>query len=117
MVLRFSVLFLLLVLCGPAASSYPTLERVDYVLTCMKKKGGQTVENLYACSCEIDFVAENISFDDYTVARTFEIYKAMPGEKGGLFRRNDANAPTVEKLNEIQIKGARKCDVRRAGSP
>ncbi|MGR8921563.1 MAG: hypothetical protein ACU85V_18260, partial [Gammaproteobacteria bacterium] len=63
-----------------AANDYPTLERVDHVLTCMKAHGGQTVDNLYACSCEIDVIAQQVNFDDFTEARTFEIYKRMPGE-------------------------------------
>jgi len=40
-----------------AANDYPTLERVDHVLTCMRAAGGQTVDNLYACACEIDVIA------------------------------------------------------------
>ena len=115
MALRFLVYFMLFTLWHPVSSGFPTLERVDYALTCMKEKGGQTVESLYACSCEIDFVAANLSLEDYTEARTFEIYRAMPGEKGGLFRDNGERKTVVNRLEEIRQKAANKCNVRRAG--
>lgn len=83
-----------------AANDYPTLERVDHVLTCMRTNGGQNVDNLYACSCEIDIVAQQLSFEDFTEARTFEIYKRMPGEKGGLFRDSDRAKEVVGKLEQ-----------------
>jgi hypothetical protein len=91
------------------ANDYPTLERVDHVLTCMRLAGGQTVDNLYACSCEIDVIAQAVSFDDFTEARTFEIYKRMPGEKGGLFRESDRSDEIVAKLEAARADAKKRC--------
>lgn len=91
------------------ANDYPTLERVDHVLTCMRAHGGQTVDNLYACACEIDVIAQQISFDDFTEARTFEIYKRMPGEKGGLFRDSDRAGEIVSQLEAARADAAKRC--------
>ncbi len=91
------------------ANDYPTLERVDHVMTCMRGHGGQTVDNLYACSCEIDVIAQQVSFDDFTEARTFEIYKRMPGEKGGLFRDSERADEIVAKLDKARADANKRC--------
>lgn len=91
------------------ADNYPTLERVDHVLTCMREHGGQAVDTLYACSCEIDIVAQQMSFDDFTEARTFEIYKRMPGEKGGLFRDSERAKKVVGDLEQARADARKRC--------
>lgn len=92
-----------------AANDYPTLERVDHVLTCMKAHGGQTVDNLYACACEIDVIAQQVKFEDFTEARTYEIYKRMPGEKGGIFRDNDRADAIVTSLETARADAEKRC--------
>jgi hypothetical protein len=99
------------------ANEYPTLERVDHVLTCMRLHGGQTVDNMYACSCEIDVIAQTISFDDFTEARTFEIYKRMPGEKGGLFRDSDRANEIVSQLDQVRADAKKRCFIGRKKHP
>ena len=112
---KFALLGLVAGLVAPAASAneYPTLERVDHVLTCMKREGGQTVENLYSCSCEIDVIAQQMSFDDFSEARTYEIYKRMPGEKGGLFRDNERGEEITAQLEEARKDAKKRCFVGR----
>ena len=100
--------------CGAAVTcaaeyDYPTLERVDHVLTCMSLAGGQTVDNLYACSCEIDVIAQTVEFDDFTEARTYEMYKRMPGEKGGLFRDSERGDEIIGKLNMARAEAKKRC--------
>ena len=88
-------------------NKYPTLDRVDHVLTCMRLAGGQTLDNLYASSCEIDVMSGTVSFEDFTEARTYEIYGRMPGEKCGLFRDSELGDESKKKL-EIARKNAKK---------
>jgi hypothetical protein len=104
-------LFILGVLLSSVANAndYPTLERVDYVLTCMRSAGGQTIDNLYACSCEIDQIAQKIEFDDFTAARTYEIYERMPGEKGGLFRESPDGDELRERLDAARQEAKKRC--------
>ena len=92
-----------------SANDYPTLERVDHVLTCMRLAGGQTMDNLYACSCEIDVIAQTVDFEDFTEARTFEMYKRMPGEKGGLFRESARADELVAKLETARADARKRC--------
>ncbi len=103
----FILLFLLPV--AVQANDFPTLERVDYVLTCMKKHGGQTVDNLYACSCEIDAIAQKISFDSYVESSTYASYKRMPGERGGLFRDNERGEKLADDLEVVKKDAEKRC--------
>jgi len=92
-----------------SASEYPTLETVDHVLTCMRLNGGQSVENLYACSCEIDFISQKMSFEDFSEANTYRIYKRMPGEKGGLFRDNERADVLLNQLEALKAEAEKRC--------
>jgi Holliday junction resolvase-like predicted endonuclease len=108
-------LLAMVVVCGPAAGvaahDYPTMDRVDQVLTCMKKNGGQNIDNMWRCSCEIDVIAQQLSLEDFNTARTFEIYKNMPGEKGGMFRESEDGAAAVDKLEAARKDAAKRCFV------
>lgn len=109
--MRGLVLISVLLATGAQAqdNNYPTLERVDHVLTCMRTNGGQTVDNLYACACEVDIIAQQLSFDEFTEARTFEIYQRMPGEKGGLFRDNERAKKVVAQLEQARTDASKRC--------
>jgi hypothetical protein len=107
--LTVGMLVSLVIVTSSYANDYPTLERVDQVLTCMRLAGGQTVDNLYACSCEIDAIAQTVKFEDFTEARTYEIYKRMPGEKGGLFRESEQGDSIVEQLEAARVDAKKRC--------
>jgi len=93
------------------AHDYPTMDRVDHVLTCMKRNGGQNVDNLFRCSCEIDVIAQTVSLDEFNTARTYEIYKNMPGEKGALFREGADARKAVETLAAARKNAEKRCFV------
>src|SRR5689334_20934126 len=44
------------------AHDFPTSSRVEYVLECMQKHEGK-YEYLYKCSCAIDHIAKDITYD------------------------------------------------------
>ncbi len=101
-----------MLLLAPAAvfaNDYPTLDRVDYVLTCMKKHGGQTVDNLYACSCAIDVMAEKLPYDTFVESSTYSSFKRMPGERGGVFRDNEHGEELTKVLKEAEIEADSRC--------
>ncbi|MCC7413851.1 MAG: hypothetical protein IT495_19710 [Gammaproteobacteria bacterium] len=111
MKLRYLSVLAALAVPSVFANDFPTLERVDYVLTCMKREGGQTVDHLYACSCEIDAIAQNMAFEEYDGARTFEQYRNMPGEKGGLFRDDPQGEALIDKLDQTRKDARKRCFV------
>ncbi len=90
-------------------NDYPTLERVNSVLICMKGHGGQTLENLHACSCKIDVVASKIPFDIWEEAQTYKAAKRLPGEKGGLFRDSERADDIVPKLDAANTEAEKRC--------
>jgi hypothetical protein len=105
-------MFALAAVSGPVlAHDYPTMDRVDHVLTCMKQNGGQNVDNMFRCSCEIDVIAQVLSVEDFNTARTFEIYKNMPGEKGSLFRESKDGAAAIDKLVAARKDAEKRCFV------
>lgn len=108
-----SLLFVALLPAAAVANDYPTLERVDYVLTCMKREGGQTVDNLYACSCEVDQIAQALPFEAYNDSRTFESYRNMPGEKGGVFRESKEGEDMVVRLKKVREDARKRCFIGR----
>ena len=67
------------------------------------------MDNLYACSCEIDVIAQQVDFDDFAEARTYEIYKRMPGEKGGLFRESSRGDEITGKLLAAREDAKKRC--------
>ncbi|MGH8509651.1 MAG: hypothetical protein ACREVH_13185 [Gammaproteobacteria bacterium] len=111
--LTLASFFAVTVAAASQAYDYPTLDRVDRVLTCMSKQGGQTIDNLYACACEIDAIAAAIRFDDYVEATTFRGFRAMPGERGGLFRDSKRGQALVARLEEAERAAARTCFFRQ----
>lgn len=96
------------------AFEYPTMDRVDSVLTCMQENGGQNIDNLQRCSCSVDVLMQQVSFEDFTEARTYEIYKQMPGDKGGLFRDNPRAKDLVGKLDAARADAKKRCFVGAA---
>ena len=93
-------------------SDFPTQERIDYVLSCIAKKGGLTYITQYGCGCKVDKIAEKMSFADYDKARTFGFLRSTPGEAGGVFR-DPAEAKRLKKLmQEAEDYAERMCFVK-----
>ena len=67
-------------------NDYPTIDRLNYALDCIDRHGGPKIENLTACSCEIDKIAEKVSYEQFIDGLIYAQNKDMPGDKGGIFR-------------------------------
>ncbi len=96
---------------SPLGEGYSTLERVGHVLNCMKSHGGQTVENLYSCSCRLDHIAANMRFSDFDHASIYRRYRRMPGEKGGLFRESAEGDALLAVLIRHEEAAAEACPI------
>ena len=69
------------------ANDFPTRDRVEYVLNCLQELGRNSMDDLQTCSCRLDFVASEMSFEYYGYAVTYNRNKRMTGEKGAVFRQ------------------------------
>lgn len=91
------------------ANDYPTTERVEYVLNCFQEIDRNSMDDLQTCSCRIDSIASTISFEEYNYAVTYNRNKRMTGEKGGVFRDNEAGKLFSKKLGAAQTTAERQC--------
>jgi hypothetical protein len=97
-------------LAAPAqANDFPTQARVEYVLRCMDAAGGQNYNNLYACVCTIDRIAESLSYAEFTEAETYTLMRSTPGEQGGVFRDPDRAGELQQKYRDIVGAAEQSC--------
>ncbi len=92
-----------------ANNDFPTLTRVEYVLSCMQQKGGKNYDNLYHCVCAVDKIAANMSHEEFMQAETFETNKNLAGERGGAFRDPPQSKTLRDKLKAVTDEATAAC--------
>ena len=104
------ILFLLQ--AAPAAhlgdTGYPTEARADYVMGCMAANG-QTPDMLQRCSCSIDTIASDLSYDDYVTASTVLGMRQTSGERASVIADAPMMRATVQRLREAQVEADFRC--------
>lgn len=90
-------------------NDFPTLTRVEYVLSCMQEKGGKNYDNLYHCVCAVDQIASKMSHEEFLQAETFETNKNLAGERGGVFRDPGQSKTLRDKLKTVVDEANSKC--------
>jgi len=111
--MKRSFLLLAMVLGAPLtarAGDFPTSGRVEYVLECMQKHDGK-YEYLYKCSCVIDHIAKEMSYDDYVAMSTALRNQTMAGERGALFRDPPPVKDMANKYKALQASANKACYV------
>jgi len=89
--------------------AYPTEARADYVLGCLAANGLQH-DLLTECACNIDEIANRLSYEDYEQAGTIlSMQQAGVGPRGGLFRDTPVAKQTLERLRRAQAEAALRC--------
>ena len=97
----------------PVKNEYPTQTRVEYVLQCMQRNGGQSYNTLYSCVCSVDKIAEAIAYDDFTEAQTFTYLRSTPGENGAVFRDPPRAKLLRKQLKEAEQSAKATCFVKQ----
>ena len=111
--MKRSFLLLSLALAVPLAAradDFPTPGRVEYVLECMQKHDGK-YEYLYKCSCVIDHIAKEMTYDDYVTMSTALRNQTMGGERGALFRDPPPVKDMANKYKALQTSANKACYV------
>lgn len=90
------------------ANDFPTHDRVEYVLECMKNNGGKQ-EYLYKCSCVIDRIAGKLKYDEYVEISTSQRYQNLGGERGALFRDPQNVKAQAKRYKSIQEEANKAC--------
>lgn len=111
--MKIAHLLLLLTVTAPIgayAKDFPTTDRVEYVLECMKNHAGKH-EYLYKCSCVIDHISKELSYDEYVEISTALRGQSTTGERGAAFRDPDTVKAMAKKYKTIQAGANKACYV------
>jgi len=92
---------------------FPTNERVQFVLECMREHPGPEFEMVQKCSCALDRIAEQLSFDDFITASTLAKAASIAGERGGALRNNESAQADASRYRDLYDSVRTKCMFRR----
>jgi len=98
------------------ANDFPTQARVEFVLSCMSERGGQSYDTLYPCVCIIDRIAEEMSYEEFAEAQVFRQLRSTAGERGGVFRDPEQAETLTEKLETAIAHAEDRCVVGGASA-
>jgi hypothetical protein len=107
------LLALAAMIASPAAyaNDFPTTDRVEYVLECMKNNGGK-YEYLYKCSCVVDNIAKDLSYDEYVEISTAHRQQRLGGERGAVFRDPEIIKVMSRKFQRVLDSANKSCLVK-----
>ena len=111
---RYFLMILFFVSTFASANEYPTMDTVRFVVNCMVDNGAQNEENLYACTCRFDVISAQLTFDEYEQVSVYLRNKAMPGEKGGVFRDLGRDTKALrDKYAQIEKNAVSACPIAK----
>jgi len=93
-------------------NDFPTTDRVEFVLECMNRNGGEP-QYIYKCSCEIDEIAKVYKYDDYVEAATVARYRNFGGERIGIFRDPDEMKKLNKDYTAVLASARKTCGLQR----
>jgi len=97
---------------GALANDFPTQARVEWVLGCMRANQSNTdiaQAAVYKCSCAIDAIAEQVSYDQWVDLSTMANAITIAGERGGALRDLKDGRNMVTRYREIQARARKSC--------
>lgn len=94
-----------------AGHDYPTAARVEYVQECMLRNGGE-LSYLYKCSCAIDRIANELTYDDFVEWGTFARNASLAGERGGVFRDSDQARENAKQYRALEAEAFKACGLQ-----
>ena len=93
----------------PKANNYPTSDRVQYVLECVQNYPDKVrQEMIYKCSCAIDEIAKQISYDDFINDWTASKAITIAGDRGAI-REHQMVKGMVKQFNDVQGSAQKTC--------
>ncbi len=96
------------------ANDFPTKERVLYVQECMQTNPGPQFEMISKCSCALDSLAAELSYDEYVTLSTISKAMSIGGERGGAIRDVPSYEPLIKRYRELQAKAQKGCFINPA---
>ncbi|MES1930189.1 hypothetical protein SADO_13078 [Salinisphaera dokdonensis CL-ES53] len=98
--------------------NYPTQARVEYVFDCMNQLGGESYDTLYKCSCSIDYIADQLPYDDFITLDTYQRGQNAAGERPEVLREGSIARDSRSQLASLKAEAADQCliDTSKIGS-
>jgi len=105
-----------LLLAGAVArgNEFPTVDRVLYVQECMRAHPGPQFEMTNKCSCALDALARDLTYDDYVTMSTVSKAISIGGERGGTIRDAPALEAQAKRYRELQASAEKGCFISPA---
>ncbi len=109
-----SILVLAMAVFAPLcqANDFPTADRVEFVLECMRDHTGGQFELLNKCSCTIDRLAEQYKYDGFVEAQTMAKAVTIAGERGSTLRDNEDAQKAARRYRASVTEAGRACFLR-----
>ena len=92
-----------------AAFDYPTVDRIEYVHVCMRDHPEQARVMVYKCSCVIDSIAKQMSYEEFIESSTAANAYTIGGERGETVRNYAPAKKLADKFKDIQAKARKGC--------
>jgi hypothetical protein len=110
----FAVLLSLMTTFGVAATNdFPTLDRVLFVDNCVRDHPDrQRQEMLYKCSCALDAIAAEFSYDDYVDLSTALDAGQIAGERGAAVRESSEGQSMAKRFKAARAKAFSSCMIQ-----
>ena len=105
---------LLLACSAVRANDFPTADRVLYVQECMRAHPGPHYEMVNKCSCALDALAREVSFEDYTTMATATNANSIGGERGNTIRDTEQLQVQIKRYSELQARAKSGCFISMA---
>ena len=86
----------------------PTNEKVEYVFACMQ---GNEDSQAYIvkCSCSIDYIDEQMTYEEYVEAETIMSLRQIYGEKSLLFKNTPNAMKIYSNMHNILAEAEMEC--------
>ena len=101
-------------MCSVAlANDFPTIERVLFVENCVRDHPDrQRQEMLYKCSCALDAIAAEFSYDEYVELSTAFDAGQVAGERGAAVRESNAGQDMSKRFKAARAKAFNSCFIQ-----
>ena len=86
----------------------PTNEKVEYVFACMQGNEDSQAY-LVKCSCSIDYIDEQMTYEEYVQAETIMSLRQIYGEKSLLFKNTPNAMEITSNMQNILAEAEMEC--------
>lgn len=89
-------------------ANIPTNEKVEYVFACMQGNENSQAY-IVKCSCSIDYIDEQMTYDEYVNAETIMSLKQIYGEKSLMFKNTPNAMEIYSNMQNILAEAEMEC--------